>query len=384
LQKQIKLAIVTGRFPEETFIANKVAALLKYNYLITVFCSNVNQQQYRRLFENAHNITIAVLDKKKLALYLVAHPLIFFKHKRKSILLSYLLRDEVNKLKPDIMHFEFSGIAVYYQNIFASLNARKIISCRGTAEKVRLQIDEKLKEKYTYLFNEADAIHCVSEDMRNTILPYCSQSEKIFVNFPSVDTAKFKRTKPYTPQTVATILSVGRLNFQKGYLNGLLAVSELKKKGVIFRWIIVGEGKQREEIIFHIHQMQLQDFVVLAGIKNSDEIIELHQQADIFFLPSFSEGIANVVLEAMSMEMPVVSTRCGGMDEVITHGINGLLADVYDHETLAACMFQLMDNFELRRIMGQAARKRVLEQFTMERQTDVFENVYKGLLSNKF
>ena len=83
MQKQIKLAIVTGRFPEETFIANKVAALLKYNYLITVFCSNVNQQQYRRLFENAHNITIAVLDKKKLALYLVAHPLIFFKHKRK-------------------------------------------------------------------------------------------------------------------------------------------------------------------------------------------------------------------------------------------------------------------------------------------------------------
>ena len=178
------------------------------------------------------------------------------------------------------------------------------------------------------------------------------------------------------------ILSIGRFTFQKGYLLGLMAAKELKDKGVKFLWQIVGDGPQKEEIQYYIHSLGLKDVVELLGKKNRDEILALYNSADVFFLPSVYEGIANVCLEAMAMELPVVATKSGGMEEVIVHDVDGLLVELYDPTDMANELFRISRDQAKRQLMGQKARQKVLDQFTIERQANEFETEYYRLINN--
>ena len=159
-------------------------------------------------------------------------------------------------------------------------------------------------------------------------------------------------------------------------------MKELKEKGVEFEWLIVGDGPQAEEITYHINALELTENVVLLGKKSRNEILELYNKVDVFLLPSLYEGIANVSLEAMAMELPVVSTKSGGMEEVILHGENGLLCDIYSPADIAAKLQLIAYDFELRKQLGTNARQTVLNNFTLAKQVDVFEEQYQLLVNN--
>jgi colanic acid/amylovoran biosynthesis glycosyltransferase len=386
----MRIVIITNIFPShsETFISNKVKWLSKNNEIF-VLCSAKNEKLFNQLFNDNKAVKVVELNTKNLFKNALSNPLkaIFSFGKNISagrrMLFKKIRVEIINSFLPDIVHFEFSGIAVDYLNEIKNIKGAKIVSCRGSAEKVKLLSDNSRKENLKNVFDKVDAIHCVSVDMRNTILPYCSNPEKIFINYPSIDTTLFDNKNLRKENDGLIILSVGRFTFQKGYLTGLLAIKKLQKKIVNFKWLIVGEGQQKEEIIFHIQQLQLQDHIELLGIKNADEIVELYKNADVFFLPSVYEGIANVALEAMSMRLPVVSTKVGGMEEVITNSVNGMLAEVYDAETLADQILMLAENNKLRKNIGNAARARVTEAFDIRIQVSKFEKIYNDLIQLK-
>jgi colanic acid/amylovoran biosynthesis glycosyltransferase len=203
---------------------------------------------------------------------------------------------------------------------------------------------------------------------------------KIFVNHPAVDTDYFKYTtcnrsvgKPIT------ILSVGRLVFQKGFMIGLKAIEVLAKKNAVFKWLIIGDGPEREELLFNINLLNLDGYVTLAGRKTKKEIKGFYEKADIFFLPSVTEGMANVVLEAMSMQLPVVSSNCGGMPEVIQHEENGMLCENYNFKQMGEALFQLYVNPEKRERLGARARQTIEKDFNIDRYISVFEEAYYKL-----
>ena len=108
------------------------------------------------------------------------------------------------------------------------------------------------------------------------------------------------------------------------------------------------------------------------------------QQADVYFLPSVYEGIANVVLEAMSMQLPVVCTKSGGMEEVIVNEEDGFLAGINDYHSLADYMLTLCTNEARSEQTGIKARKKINNKFKIETQIDKFEQVYTQLLDNSF
>ena len=259
------------------------------------------------------------------------------------------------------------------------LEGKKVVSCRGTAEKVKLLLYPERQQKFRQLMQQADAVHCVSEDMRKTILPYCSGRDKLFINRPSINPQYFRRAEPQPDYGIPIILSVGRLTFQKGHLHGLHAMKLLQQAGVAFNWVIVGQGNKFEELVFQTHLLGLQGQVKLIGFGSNQYVRELMQQATVFFLPSVYEGIANVVLEAMSMELPVVATRCGGMNEVIDHETNGLLADVYDPFDMAAQLQRLLADAALRKRFAEKGREKIAASFTLDQQITVFEQVYQRL-----
>lgn len=379
------IAIVTISFPtvSETFIANKVLHLAKKGHNLVVFCSSINTVLFNKLFSGVGSVKVVALTKRLILSYAALHPSTLLKGRAGfNTLVNKARLHYINKYKPDVVHIEFSGLGVLYLPVLKKVTAKKVVSCRGSAEKVKLLASDERKKDITALFNEVDAIHCVSSDMQQTVAPYCSDASKFFVNFPSVDVNIFKRTVAYELLAPANILSIGRFTFQKGYFTGLQAMAKLKEQGKDFTWTIIGDGPLREELFFHIHQMGLQQHVQMVGQKTREEIIAAYNSASIFFLPSVYEGIANVVLEAMSMELPVVATRSGGMQEVITHNFNGMLADVYDADTLAGNLTYLISNAPACRQMGLQARQRIKEQFTIEHQANVFDTVYTNLVKN--
>lgn len=391
----LRIAIVVESFPtiSETFITNKVLHLCKRGHHVTVFVHrSTNDNQLAALYnlKSVTNLKIvppaiprSIFDWLKL---LVQKPSVFMHAPgigykdagRQKILLTVFQNRAF-----DIIHFEFSALAIVYSQVIKQLPATTIVSCRGTAEKVKPLTMPERKNQLRQIFKEVDGIHCVSADMAATVLPYCDSPDKIFINRPSIDVSYFNRSTEYLPKDCLQILSVGRFTFQKGYLTGLLAIRRLKESGIKFKWQIIGDGPLREEVIFHIHTMGLENEVFLAGKKNKLQLLELYNNTDIFLLSSVYEGIANVVLEAMAMQIPVVSTRSGGLNEVIDHEVDGMLADIYDHETIANHLITLAGNFNRRKSIGLNARKKVLDSFTIERQINEFEKVYVELVKSK-
>ena len=204
---------------------------------------------------------------------------------------------------------------------------------------------------------------------------------KTFINRPAVNTDLFSRHSAYRENKKINILSIGRLIFQKGLMIGLMAIKELVNHYPNFTWTIVGDGPEEEELIFYIDLLGLQNNIILAGKKSRDEVFELYSVSDIFFLPSVSEGIANVVLEAMSMQLPVVSSDTGGMQELITHNKDGIICKNYDYAAMAKELQLLCNCFDKRLLLGQAGRKTIEQKFSIKRYIDIFENEYRQLLA---
>ncbi|MDZ7648854.1 MAG: glycosyltransferase [Cytophagales bacterium] len=126
-----------------------------------------------------------------------------------------------------------------------------------------------------------------------------------------ISLSEFRLDKLRDSSTPFLFCSTGRLYWKKGFDYALLAMKELKNRGHAFRYEIIGEGIERLKLIFMAHDLGLQDEIVFLGSLPGSEVKSRLEKCDIYVLPSLSEGISNAVLEAMAMQLPVVSTRAG-------------------------------------------------------------------------
>jgi colanic acid/amylovoran biosynthesis glycosyltransferase len=128
-----------------------------------------------------------------------------------------------------------------------------------------------------------------------------------------------------------------------------------------------------------IHDLGLAGHVNLLGRLSSAQVQEALEKADIFLLPSLSEGISNSILEAMAMELPVISTKAGGMDEAIFDGQEGFLIPTYNVKLLGEKILSCIKNYDLRQKMGMLGRIRVEQEFNITNQVRKFEEQYIAL-----
>lgn len=394
----MNICIVVNSFPvvSETFIINKVVALADAGNKITVLRLNsTGDNSLIKLYNFNQHKNIAIVDTQvprsvvEMMLYGLRHPIQFIQSvsfdikKMYATIKAHFFLQFFNHSNFDIIHFEFSGVAVSFLDILNKIEPLTVLSCRGSAEKVKTLTEPDRAKKLAEAFTKIDAIHCVSEDMKQTVTPFCKDLSKVFVNRPAIDASFFTPNKTASGFSGVSVLSIGRFSFQKGYLIGILAIKKLVDKGYNIRWNIIGDGPMLEELIFHIHTLHLQNHVILLGKKNKHEVNEWINKSDIFLLTSVYEGIPNVVLEAMAMELPVVTTKSGGVDEVINHGIDGFIAPLYAVDEISNLLEQFINNKNLALQMGIEARKKILADYTIQRQLLVFQNSYQQLLESK-
>lgn len=178
---------------------------------------------------------------------------------------------------------------------------------------------------------------------------------------------KYRKIKP-------TIISIGRLQKQKNFLCLIEVARVLDEKNKDFQLLILGEGEQREEIENKIKQYNLEEKVKMLGyIKNPYPYIKL---ADVYCMTSLAEGFPTVLVEAMSLGCPFVSTNVAGADELSSNGKNGIIT-TYDKEDIANSLIKVLENEVLRRDMASSGKIKANE-YSIERQISLIEELFNN------
>jgi sugar transferase (PEP-CTERM/EpsH1 system associated) len=147
------------------------------------------------------------------------------------------------------------------------------------------------------------------------------------------------------------------------------------------RLIIAGDGPLRGGLAALARELGLEGSVWFPGARS--DVPELMRAMDVFVLPSINEGISNTILEAMATGRPVVAGRAGGNPELVVDGVTGALYDPDDSIGLATALEQYVQQADLRRSHGEAARRRVLEQFSLDAMVDRYSEFYDDVLGRR-
>jgi glycosyltransferase involved in cell wall biosynthesis len=158
------------------------------------------------------------------------------------------------------------------------------------------------------------------------------------------------------------ILQVARLDYLKDHATAIRTMQRVVPRMPNARLVLVGEGPERSKIQTLVDQYQLGAQVRFLGLRK--DVARLLHVADLFLLTSISEGIPLTVIEAMAAGVPVVSTRVGGLPEVVEDGVTGALVDAGDDAALAERIYSLAQNAALRQRMGQHGRERAGSLFS--------------------
>lgn len=174
------------------------------------------------------------------------------------------------------------------------------------------------------------------------------------------------------------LLFLGRLERDKGIFDLLEAVSALRASIPDIRLVCAGEGNL-ESVAEYAKRLGIEDSVSLPGWIGPAEKQSLMSVATVFVLPSYAEGLPMSLLEAMAAGVPVVATAVGGIPDVVTDGVDGLLFNPGDTATLERLLRRLMHDPQLCNSIGTAAHETVRLRFTADRVLAQLEKVYADL-----
>lgn len=264
----------------------------------------------------------------------------------------------------------------------------------------RLNFNEKIVRSFTgvlkqfeyRLLKRSDMIIAVSEYTKREILKnYNIPAWKIKVIFngvdlekfkPAKDKAKFKRELGFAKNDVL-VLYVGRLYSRKGLPILIRAIPHVVKKVRNAKFIVSGKGFSGEEKTLrkHVEKLKVEENVIFLGYFPDEKLPSLYKAADVFVFPSIYENMPFAMLEALATGLPVVTTKVGGIPEVIEDGRNGFLIKPYDSLRLADRILCLIENPSVASEMGLLGRKIVERKFNWDNIVEQVLEVYNEALA---
>lgn len=393
----MKIAIYSGEIPSSSFIENLITGMAERHYQVILY------GRVRKKVRYGDNVSIHAFPTKKIDVFIsfffnilyflildYATVNILWKHINEYEILSPFQR--ANKLcryfivlrnKPDIFHIQWVKNGHEWL-VLKEFGVKVLTSFRGAHINYTPIGNERIAQLYKDTLKLYDGYHAVSTAIQLEAQKYDIDSSKVYRIPGAVDSALLKNN--YGERKIGNapikLLSVGRNHWKKGYHYALDACKVLKDCNIDFVYTIVG-GVNSEEIIYQIHDLGLENHIKLINKVPYEQIYCYFQEADLFLLPSVEEGIANVVLEAMAIGVPVISTNCGGMAEVIKDSINGFIVPVRKSKVMASIILKILDGeFDLNTICLNA-RKTIEDYHLIPNQLDSFEMFYKSQFQSK-
>ena len=270
----------------------------------------------------------------------------------------------------------------YKSNLYAlaaNLFSRRVLvsTCHNwTGQTVALRAYGKFDRFNLRFF---DRIMCVSEEVRSRLLQSGVLNRKLDVILNGIPVSDFANTNSERKLDEPLIGMVGRLVEAKGFQLVLQRVPAILKQFPKARFILIGEGPQREEWARLVEKIGVEPSVSFAGAQK--DMPRLYKSLTMFVLPSFNEGMPMSILEAMAAGVPVIATRVGSIPRVVHHEQTGLLVDKGDADGVQNAIERLIANPNFRIEMGNRGRTFVQENASVEQMADRYIAHYAELLS---
>lgn len=247
---------------------------------------------------------------------------------------------------------------------------------------------------YDDIFRAGDLFLPVSDFFRERLLELGCPAQKTFVQRMGIDLKLFPSPQQEAGQSVkqpATFkfLSIGRMVEKKGHAVTIRAFAKCKAKysNATMSLIIIGDGPLRSQIESLISSLDLASHVHLAGALPRDKVFRHLVDAQAFVLPSVTgkdgdmEGFPVSILEAMAMELPVLSTKHSGIPELVDDGVNGFLVKEHDVEALADRMGSFIEDPPLAKKMGKMGRVKVVNESSLDYWNEILADRLEELIS---
>jgi colanic acid/amylovoran biosynthesis glycosyltransferase len=399
----MKIAIYSGEIPSTPFVEQLVRGLSERGYTVLLF--GTKKEAYEAANKNirvhyfpGNIVSLGLIFLANFFRLLVLHPdrfVNFWRSRNNSEFnVDYCCRYQnvrnfvkhlivLNDL-PDIFHIQW--IKQGHEWLFLrSLGVKVVGSFRGAHINYSPVADDALAEIYRKTFPLYDGFHAVSEDISREGQKYGALSQKIFRIPGAVNDDILKndhKVELHRNKSTINLLSIGREHWIKGYRYSIEACKILVDRGFNIRYTIVG-AKNNEELLYLVNDMGLNGSVFLIDNVPHEEIFKYYRRADIFIMSSLKEGIPNVILEAMALGVPVVSSDCGGVNEVIKTGESGWIVPVRDPQALVKILIDIIKGvYDINEIVFNA-REIIRKNHLETKQLNAFDAMYKKIYGNK-
>ncbi len=215
-------------------------------------------------------------------------------------------------------------------------------------------------KEFETTINKADRVVAVSEKSAQGLREVCKVTRPIVVRSPLLSDpfpSGWHRDYSCLNGRPFTVTTLARLYITKGLTYLLEAAALVKQTHPNVQFKVYGEGELREELLAKAHRLGLDGEGIFVGaFAGREELSRIMAETDVFLLPSILEGQPLVIVEAMAYGCPIVSTNVGGIPELITDGVNGLLCPPANPQSLAEKLRMLIEDASLRERLGRAAR----------------------------
>lgn len=343
-----KIAIYSGVIPSTTFIERLIQGVSKGGNIIFLF------GELKKIGDYNKNVIVSGYSgkiNKFFRLLWFSLLLTLFRNSDKKKLDYWINTQNRNKrllkikcypilwYKPDVFHLQWARSIEDWLWV-QEFGIKLVISLRGAHINYTPITEAGVAELYLRYFPQVDGFHAVSQAIGREAQKYGADPKKIKVVYSGLPESNFtSASKPHHP--TFKILSVGRNHWKKGYHYALDGMKILSDKGVTFEYTIIG-AKDVEELEFQKADLGLEGSVIFKSKVGFSEVQQMMSDADLVLLPSVEEGIANVVLEAMQLGTIVLTTDCGGMNEVIEDEKNGFMVPVRNPQKMAETIMKII------------------------------------------
>lgn len=406
-----KIVLVVQAFPvvSETFIANKFRALNEVGLNVHLFCNRTDAASWSKFPELRDDrarrrrvhvswphrpiLLAIVLLPVALLRSILFQPLATLRYLKLGskqfgldIFRRFYLDSGLILLNPDVIHFEFGAIAAGRMYLGELLNCKVAVSFRGYDLNF---VGFQQRNFYRDVWEKADILHLLGDDLWESAKRRgCPEHKPKVLIPPAVNLSYFQCKREVavnvgTPDRPFRILSVGRLEWKKGYEYALQAVKQLMEKGVTCEYRIVGHGNYLEPLIFARHQLGVDREVHFLGVRAQKEVRNEMVWADVLLHSAISEGFCNAVVEAQSMNLPVVCSDAGGLRENVADDSTGFVVPRRSADRMAEKLELLARDPDLRARVGQSGRARAVTRYGAEDQIARFVAMYRRLFSDQ-
>jgi glycosyltransferase involved in cell wall biosynthesis len=226
-----------------------------------------------------------------------------------------------------------------------------------------------------FVYRSASRVICISDKVAEKVVDGAAAPVNTRVIYNGVDAQMFSPAS--TDFLSNSILSVGNLIPIKGHELLLRALAAVLPHYPHISCEIIGDGPEHRRLTRLASDCNIAGKVRFLGRQSRKQVADAMRRCVLFALPSRYEGLGCVYLEAMSTEKPVIACRGQGIDEIIRHGSNSWLIDPGNLQELIAALSVLLQNLQLRRQMGEAARRTVLQGLTSAHQATQLAVLYR-------